>query len=153
MKLQSYGVEGDTYTLDSIGVPVYTDKVLKNPDGLTYATIVDEILCPVNHQLTKNWPSEFAGVTTEDVAMAETWNKDGHDLQLPSLSLTVDENATYSEVMTDAETYMKEMTNKFITGAASIDSEWETYVDTLKNMGIEDAIASYQAAFDRYQSK
>ena len=38
-------------------------------------------------------------------------------------------------------------------GTASIEEEWDTYVQTMKDMGAEDAIAAYQAAYDRYLSK
>ena len=39
---------------------------------------------------------------------------------------------------------------KFITGAASLDNDWDKYVETVNGMGLIEAIAITQAAYDRY---
>ena len=39
---------------------------------------------------------------------------------------------------------------KFITGAMSLDKDWDNYVDTVNQMGLTEAIAITQAALDRY---
>ena len=48
--------------------------------------------------------------------------------------------------------YITEMSAKFITGEADIDAEWETFVDTLYDMGLQEAIDIYQNALDAYQA-
>ncbi len=153
MLLASYGVEGDTYTLDAEGKPDFTDKIVNNPDGLEPAKAIDAYLCPANLQLIKDWSREYVTTPEDEYEMCMTWNKDGADLIVPTLTLTSEENNTYSKAMADVETYMQEMTNNFIMGTASIEEEWDTYVQTMKDMGAEDAIAAYQAAYDRYLSK
>lgn len=150
---QGYGVEGDTYTLDEEGKPVFTDKILNNPDGLTPSDAIDVYLCPRNLQVMKDWSSEYAATPEDQINMCAVWDQDGTDMHIPTLTLTPEENSAYSKAMADVETHVKEMTNKFIMGTADIDTEWDAYVEALKNMGIEDAVAAYQSAYDRYMSK
>ena len=57
-----------------------------------------------------------------------------------------------NEVWADISTYVKEMSAKFITGEDSLD-EWDTYVNTLYDMGLQEAIDVYQNALDAYKSK
>ena len=38
----------------------------------------------------------------------------------------------------------------FIMGVWSLDSDWDTYLETLKTMRLEDYLAIEQAAWDRY---
>lgn len=38
----------------------------------------------------------------------------------------------------------------FITGVRDIDADWDEYINTLKSMGIEEAIAMCQTAYDNY---
>jgi hypothetical protein len=42
------------------------------------------------------------------------------------------------------------MTLRFITGSASIDDEWDSYVATLEAMGIEEAAEIYAACYELY---
>ena len=44
--------------------------------------------------------------------------------------------------------YVKEMEAKFIISAESLDG-WDNYVNTLKQMGIDQLMQIYQAAYDR----
>ena len=44
------------------------------------------------------------------------------------------------------------MTVKFITGNESLDN-YDTMVNTIKSMGIDNAIAVYQAALDRFNKR
>lgn len=74
----------------------------------------------------------------------------GFDLSI--LSLSQDDQDTYNEVWADISTYVKEMSAKFITGEDSLD-EWDTYVNTLYDMGLQEAIDVYQNALDAYKSK
>ena len=38
----------------------------------------------------------------------------------------------------------------FISGSADIETEWDTYVQTLQQMGIEEVTAVFQAGYDRF---
>lgn len=44
--------------------------------------------------------------------------------------------------------YVTEMTVKFINGDADIEKEWNSYIQELKNKGLEDYLKVYQLAYD-----
>lgn len=84
------------------------------------------------------------------------------DIQMPvavdvfytsHLILTADEQDIYTDCWTDIETYINEMNAAFITGQKDIEAEWDTYVSTLYDMGLQDVIDVYQAALDRYNAR
>ena len=70
---------------------------------------------------------------------------------LNSLVLTEDESDTYNDAWTDINAYIVESTAKFITGEADIAAEWDNYVKALEQMGLQDVIDVYQAAYNRAQ--
>jgi putative aldouronate transport system substrate-binding protein len=87
------------------------------------------------------------------VPLQEKWIAVGTDLAvLSKLSISADDTARVSSITNDANTYVSEMTVKFITGAESLDN-YDTMVETIKSMGIADAIAVNQAALDRYNGR
>ena len=55
--------------------------------------------------------------------------------------------------MAEVTTYMEENSVKFITGVLDIETGWDTYVEELKNLGIERAIEITQAALDRFEER
>lgn len=68
------------------------------------------------------------------------------------LQLTQEEQDIYNDVWTDIDTKVTEMNAAFITGQADIEAEWDNYVKSLYNMGLQDIIDVYQAALDRYNA-
>lgn len=68
------------------------------------------------------------------------------------LVLTQDEQDIYNDVWTDINNYVTEMNAAFITGQKDLQADWDTYVKTLQDMGIQDVIDVYQAALDRYNA-
>jgi putative aldouronate transport system substrate-binding protein len=66
------------------------------------------------------------------------------------LAFTPDELSVINVKFTDIETYVKEMRDKFITGVNNVGTDWDEYVATVKKMGIDEVLAVYQAAYDRW---
>ena len=54
---------------------------------------------------------------------------------------------------TDLKTIQNSWRDKFITGDANIENDWETYLNDLAAYGVNDLIAIRQAASDRYMAK
>lgn len=146
----AYGMEGDTYTLNKEGKPEFTDKILHNPEGIPFGTSVDSYLMPVNYMLLKDWSRELNGISEENLEMCRIWDRDGHDLYVPPVILSAAEQETYDVIMEDVEDYVEEMSNKMIVGAVDIESTWPSYIQTLEDMGIREAVAACQAAYNRY---
>ncbi len=55
----------------------------------------------------------------------------------------------YNRIFSDIDTYMYETVSKFVVGDLSLD-QFDSFVQQLKDMGIEGCIAIEQAAYDRY---
>ena len=69
------------------------------------------------------------------------------------LMLTEDEQDIYNDCWTDINNYVAEMNAAFITGQKDIDAEWDNYLKTLEDMGLQEVIDVYQSALDRYNAK
>ena len=73
-------------------------------------------------------------------------------LDVSLLILNQDELDDYNDYNTDITNKVTEMTAAFITGQADLEKDWDTYIDDLNAMGLEDVLANYQAALDRYNA-
>ncbi len=153
--LVSYGIEGEAYELDANGDPEYTDLILNNQEGIPMLQF-----CLVKYTLT-DMPSVLVAdrswfTYTDDQVLAQTdiWlNSEDGTYTMPDVSLTTEESEEYAVMESDIETYVEECTVKFIVGDMDIETQWDEYVAMLETMGIEDCIAIYQTALDRYNSR
>lgn len=66
------------------------------------------------------------------------------------LKFTEDEQYVLDNKLGEIQTYYKQMEAEFITGAADIDAQWDTYVSTIEKMGLDEVMKVYQAAYDRW---
>jgi putative aldouronate transport system substrate-binding protein len=68
----------------------------------------------------------------------------------PLVYFTTEEQEVVRSKKPDIDAYFQQMEAKFITGAESIDGKWDEYVRTLESLGIEEYVAAYQSAYDRW---
>jgi putative aldouronate transport system substrate-binding protein len=66
----------------------------------------------------------------------------------PSFLFTPAEQNRLNALTSDIFTYVREMRVKFIAGAVPF-SEWDSYVETIRRMKVDELIRIYQAAYDR----
>lgn len=70
------------------------------------------------------------------------------------VSLSEEESAVIAELISDIETYASTTTMQWMTCAAELnDDTWNEYVSYITNAGIDQIIAAYQSAYDRYLTK
>lgn len=150
--LYNFGVESDTYTMVD-GEPVFTDKVLNNPDvpGETALYLYKMQIFP---QL--RWGALANPSTVKNMKVLEektAWTEQGTaELTMPPVSLTAEEGNSLAKILNTTDVYQNEMVTKFIMGVESLD-KFDEYVEQMKKMGIDDAIAIYQDALDRYLAR
>ena len=91
-------------------------------------------------------------MTEANLAAMELWTETSDDLYtLPSqVELTYDENNRYSELWSDISTMAATEVFKFVMGEYNFDEDWDSFIDTLKSMGIDECVEIYQDAYDRY---
>jgi putative aldouronate transport system substrate-binding protein len=63
--------------------------------------------------------------------------------------MSSDEATTYNSIESDLSTYMDSAILEFITGANDIETNFDSYVETLYSMGLQDMVDIKQAAYDR----
>ena len=152
--LKNFGVEGLTYQMvDS--KPVYTDEILHNPEGLSIAEAMGKHFratspSPGINQMDE-YLEQYYQLDQQNEACA-TWTQyidQAKETALPPLTFTAEENAELSNIMLDINTYVSEMQIKFVKGDEPIDN-FDAFVENLENMRINDAVAIYQTAADRY---
>lgn len=68
----------------------------------------------------------------------------------PNLKYTEAELKERSILYTDVVNYLKTAKDEFIFGAKDIDKEWDNYIATLKQMGLDRLLEIEQDAYDRY---
>ena len=155
-----YGVPGVAWEYGEDGLPKYTDYVLNNTYGYTmtevsYILRFHEGFPHMRDSDAYSIPSNTAD--PECLAYRLQWQDDplcdSEDRVLPeTLSLTNEESTRRSEIMAEVETYRDEMVLKYITGVESLDT-FETYQQTLRDLGIEEAIELTQKGYDALLNK
>lgn len=67
---------------------------------------------------------------------------------------TEEEQAVLDQYLTEFTSYVDEMRNKFIMGVEDIgdDATWEKYCSQMEAYGMNELIAAYQSAYDRFMS-
>ncbi len=151
--IYNYGLEGDTYTMDSAGNISYTDKVMNNDLGVDptlFCRTFSLAGCAFGYTVQERVYLLYEDYQTE---AQEYWTEhtDG-SMAVPTLSLTTEESDVIATYGTDITTYAAENIPKFVIGDLDL-SEWDNYVATLEDMNIEGIVEVYQNAYTRYLSR
>lgn len=89
------------------------------------------------------------------LAASDVWaaSRDGAYNYPKGATLTADETAAFNGIFTDVNTYVQQSVLAFITGDMDIETQWDEFQSTLKDMGIDDAFDLKKTAYKRYCSK
>lgn len=149
--LANYGVEGVSFEYNADGVPEFTDVVLNNPEFpmVSFATTYYTPACVATLQ---DYDRVFGAYSEANLAAMDLWTATQDDLYtMPAnVELNYDETNDYNEKWTDISTYASTEVFKFVMGEYNFDSDWDNFIDQLISMGLEECIAIYQGAYDRY---
>ncbi|MCL6457277.1 MAG: extracellular solute-binding protein [Gorillibacterium sp.] len=147
--LFNFGIEGQSYTHVD-GYPTYTSEIMKNPDGLSFATALGRYAIPFGAPLVqdKRYQEQNASMPQQKDAL-NTWMDVDNESWLPPLSYTNEESGRMATIMNDVNTYRDEMFDKFVMGAEPLTS-FDKFVSTIKDMGIDEVLAIQKDAYDRY---
>lgn len=151
--LANYGKEGVTYEIVD-GKPVFTDFVLHNPDGLSIEKALS-VYAGCNNKPFLVEKDYMLGGYAYDVQKKslEVWaTPDAPIKDMPPQTMTNEEVQEYNSIMTDIQTYLDEFKLKFILGTEPLEN-FPQFVENIKNMNIDRAIAIRQAEYDRYLAR
>ena len=82
----------------------------------------------------------------------DSYEYDGSYEWPEGVTLSVEESNEFDKYAVDISTYMDEYILSFISGDRPL-SEWETYVEGLYNIGLSEAMATYQKAYDSFLAR
>lgn len=140
-KLTWYGIEGVDYTVEN-GVEVFSQTYLDNKDN--YLTNMG-----YNASHLPSFQLDYMTKQCDEVRQAA---KDLAPYVInPSVTFsykTAEQNDVISTYAADLKTYFDENLTAFITGTRSL-SEWDAYIKTAKDMGVDEMVAMHQQTFDR----
>lgn len=151
-KMFFMGIEGVTYEETEEG-PKLTEEITDNPDGLTLTQALAEyIINPGGNHPVIITDDFFTGSenASTDVEAAEQLEPYLIEEIWPAFTYTAEENDRIAVLETDLQKYVEEMQAGFITGENDF-SEWDAYVETVKNMGYDEYMEIQQAAYERYK--
>lgn len=150
----NYGVEGESFIYDLGGQPEFTDLVINNPDGYNMMNIKNFYAFNYGAAYTSQKPIQ-AYFTDDQLETLEVW-KDGSNYSrtLPSVTLTSEESELFINTASDIKSYAAESFLKFIVGDDELnDDSWNEVQSQLKLLNIDECVAIYQGAYDRYLSR
>lgn len=151
--LFNFGMEGLSYEMID-GYPTYTDLILNNKDKLS-----------PSQALAMYTRASYFGPFVQDIRYLEQYytlpeqkeaiqiwaDTDASLHLLPALPKSEMENAELSAIMQEVDKHVDEVSLKMIMGIEPL-SEFDSYIQQLKSMNMEQAIAIQQQALDRYNS-
>lgn len=152
-RMFNFGIEGETYTLVD-GKPVFTEEVLKQP------SVVDHLYSKYGSQLNIGAWQDFAyeeqwsnKIAIEGIKMYQDNKYINTEFQLPVLNFTPEEQTRLKEIYPPIQTYVSETAQKWVMGGEEIEGSFDRFVIRLKEMGMDEVLTIYQAAYDRYNQQ
>ena len=154
----NFGVEGDSFTMVN-GKPTYTPKIMNAPY---------HIGSNLSQSMSAYVRSTGAGPFIQNEGYIEQYYEfpeqkallvnyvvpGASELILPAITATPEESRELNSIMAEINTYVDEMTAKFVLGTEPVnDATWNDFINTIRRMNIDKAIAIQNAALDRYKKR
>ena len=149
-----YGVEGLDYEQDADGTIRYLENITENELGYP-PMLFSRARCFSGAAFGLMYQDRTVPFFTEaQTDSINTWTSRTDDLNAvpKSLSLNVEESEVVALYATDLATYISEEIPKFVTGDRSFDT-WDDFMADCEGMHVDELVAAYQGAYDRYFEK
>lgn len=148
-KFYYMGIEGETYE-EVDGELQYVDSIRNPEDGSTFEQELSKYLPWIGSTQGIIKADYFNGSESAPTSMEAAEKIEPHVPEIwGGFTYTAEENDALSSFGADIEKYVSETTAQFIAGDMSFD-QWDEFVSTVENMGLEDYMNVKQAAYERY---
>jgi putative aldouronate transport system substrate-binding protein len=164
IRLISWGLEGQTYTLNSDGLPTFMDNIRNHPSGSVWLAGNDWGM-RTSSQYRPGLQGPIDARAFVDVVAPSNLVRNGQFLQTPlvfafldqpwptspwippnslapPIAFNPDENNANASIMTAINTYVAEETMKFITGERNF-NQWNAFVTQIRNLNIQTVLDMY----------
>lgn len=150
IEAMNFGKEGVTFEAKD-DKKVFTEKITNNDEGLSMNQACGKYLGAFNSYFpaVQLWDSYSNSLSPEGVEAIGTW-ADGVDTSgaLATLSFDYDENEVIKYNMSQIQTFVNEKIDRIILSKEG-EEMLEGIREKIKEMGIDEVIDIYQAAYDR----
>lgn len=144
-----------TYTVDENGVKHETEWANQMTENFYDGAFANKYRYAMSHVSFPRWgAADYLAATREQryVDSAMMWAKASNALEYPNaITLSTDAQKAVAEIE-NIGNYISEMTCKFITGVEPL-TNFDTYMDNLQKMGIDNLVALYQEAYDSFMNR
>lgn len=149
--LSYWGTYGDWWTYDKDGKMVYTERYQNSK-------IKGNVF--VRHYIGPQWQGPMLGNAEATAAWAGGWDTDvfkrrlfwaeeSNSMMMPPVPLPKKDSDRVKALMGDINTLVSEYAFGFITGAKSLDKDYNDFVAKLRSLGIDEVTSIQQAGYDR----
>ncbi len=145
--LEQYGLEGEDWEWQSDGT---WDHIFK--EGETLQDKNRRVAIHAGGNVPHLRPQEFINQSSNsyDHWLFPQWDRvSAHARRpYPRVYFEDDQQKSINVLNADIASYVDEMIARFITGDSSIENEWDSYLATLRQMGVEELIQIYTDKFN-----
>ena len=154
----NYGEEGLTWYWDSDGNRQYTELIWNDTEfDIVPANAIGIYALQSRFSFVQDPYASIVYQTHTALDAIDVWigSRDSdYYLNTNSLTLTEDEQRVVGEYAADITTYAAENLSKVVVGAIDLTEDWwKDFVAQVEDLGLEDVIAQYQSAYDRYLTR
>ena len=146
----NWGIDESNYIINDDGTVKFSDNIFKNADGFSAIDMIYSI-APTPVVVDQTRDREDDPFLNEAADLYDSQCDNDYNIS-NSLTMNDEETEIYNSVITDVMTYVQEMQVKYILGIESFD-QYDAFLDKIREMGIDQATAAYQSAFDRYNAR
>lgn len=154
--LCNWGVKDGTYTVDAAGKKTFTDTMLRNPTiplGDIQTVLKIHLFAKLAEPDVVCNPNVIINPEALELRMRYSDDKTIDNSQtLPPIQLSIDDSQARNQIMRDINTYVDEMSLKFITSVTPL-SEFDNYVAQIKKMNLDEAIKITERGYQEYMKK
>ena len=154
---EGVSLSGGTPTYEQYAIPEDYDYVKDGGLSKTYANYrytPDAMLQRGSAEYRGNLRVEDPDHSTEYFFQqcAELYDKYSPpiDTLVPNMSFEEDDARIVTESTLTIGGYVNQALVQFIDGSMDIEKDWDSYIEKLKSMGVDEYIAAYQRAYDAY---
>ena len=148
--LRNFGTADKSYTFVD-DQPTYTDYITKNADGYSLDVMM-------RAEALINWPGIHSDrqfeqrhpdpIQLKSYLAQSTTHVDEYTLIYTGILDEYLDECT--RLWTDIDTYMKECRTRFISGQLNLEDDFDSYIQTLKDMGMDRIVEIKQATLDAF---
>jgi putative aldouronate transport system substrate-binding protein len=151
--IYGYGIQGLSWDYDENGEIYITDLILTNEVFWSMYMLFYALNSLADPGLYINYTWKVPG-NEIGYTYLQDWEGVQHDNEMvwpAAIQFTQEQSETRAFYGSDIQTYLEENYIAFVDGSKPL-SEWDSYVDGLHAIGVDEVLAAYQEAYDDFMA-